>query len=126
MNDVIEISPEEKEIYETFGFRWLEEKTVHRGRTHHLKLVMVLDTNNPHSHELKALAEHYDAYNQKRKYYEEMEFTTILLLFLLFIIPGILYIVYKLNQKKRFAEYNAEIEIQKGKLLEKAKPLLRY
>ncbi|HNX15826.1 MAG TPA: hypothetical protein PKO28_00400 [Bacilli bacterium] len=126
MEDEVVIFPDKRWIYEAFGFRWVEDKTVRSGPLHLLKSVMILDRSNPHADELKAFMEQYDALEHKRKYYEDIDFLLALLCFLLFIIPGIIYVAFKLNQKQKIEEHNYFIEIDQKKLIEKAKPLLQF
>ena len=78
----------------------------------------------PNYDELVRLEGKYDAYENEKQKYEEMDLEVALVLYLLLLVPGIIYIVHKSKQKKEITEYNKALEQRMDKILEKAKALL--
>ena len=78
----------------------------------------------PNYDELVRLEEKYDAYENEKQKYEEMDLEVALVLYLLLLVPGIIYIVHKSKQKKEITEYNKALQQRMDKILEKAKALL--
>ena len=74
--------------------------------------------------ELVRLEEKYDAYENEKQKYEEMDLEVALVLYLLLLVPGIIYTVHKSKQKKEITEYNKALQQRMDKILEKAKALL--
>ena len=78
----------------------------------------------PNYDELVRLEGKYDAYENEKQKYEEMDLEVALVLYLLLLVPGIIYTVHKSKQKKEITEYNNAIQQRMDKILEKAKALL--
>lgn len=78
----------------------------------------------PNYDELVRLEEKYDAYENEKQKYEEMDLEVALVLYLLLLVPGIIYTVHKSKQKKEIEEYNNAIQQRMDKILEKSKALL--
>lgn len=77
-----------------------------RGRSTSHYQIMARETSMEHYNELRKLESQYESAKSQIKSYNSMEFTTVLLLLLIFIIPGVIYIAYKTNQKKFINENN--------------------
>lgn len=78
----------------------------------------------PNYDELVRLEGKYDAYENEKQKYEEMDLEVALVLYLLLLFPGIIYTVHKSKQKKEITEYNKALQQRMDKILEKAKALL--
>lgn len=78
----------------------------------------------PNYDELVRLEGKYDAYENEKQKYEEMDLEVALVLYLLLLVPGIIYTVHKSKQKKEITEYNKALQQRMDKILEKAKALL--
>lgn len=61
---------------------------------------------------MRKLESEYESAKSQIKSYSSMEFTTVLLLLLIFIIPGVIYIAYKTNQKNSINENNEISEVE--------------
>ncbi|MDE7163822.1 MAG: hypothetical protein K2O04_00140 [Clostridiales bacterium] len=113
-----------KEEYLKFGWTHTEDTQVHRGRGYKPAYVLARDKDMPNYNALTQLENEYFHLKHSKKTYNSMEWDNILLAFALFIIPGIIYVAVKLNQKKKIEEHNAEIQRQMNAVVSKAKPLL--
>ena len=78
----------------------------------------------PNYDEIVRLEGKYDAYENEKQKYEEMDLEVALVLYLLLLVPGIIYTVHKSKQKKEITEYNKALQQRMDKILEKAKALL--
>lgn len=85
---------------------------------------MERDKDMPNYDELVRLEGKYDAYENEKQKYEEMDLEVALVLYLLLLVPGIIYTVHKSKQKKEITEYNKALQQRMDKILEKAKALL--
>ena len=113
-----------KEEYLNFGWVHTEDTQVHQGRGYKPAYVLVRDKDMPHYSELCKLETEYFHLKSSKKHYSSMEWDNVLLAFALFLIPGILYVTFKLRQKKRIKQHNEEMEKQMRAVVAKAKPLL--
>lgn len=68
--------------------------------------IMERDTEIPNYEEYCKLEADYEKAKKSIKYYDPIEISTLLLLFLLFIFPGICYILYKNNEKADIENHN--------------------
>ena len=89
-----------------FGWQPTQETSRRSGRITHYYQIMARETSNPHYNEYRRLEINYEAARGKLKYYDSMEFSTVILLLLLLIIPGVLYITFKLIQKNNIKNHN--------------------
>ena len=78
----------------------------------------------PNYDELVRLEGKYDAHENEKQKYDEMDLEVALVLYLLLLVPGIIYTVHKSKQKKEITEYNKALQQRMDKILEKAKALL--
>ena len=103
-------------INDLTAFGWQATQTASRrsGRSSHTVQIMARETTMPHYNDYRRLEENYETAKGNKKYYNSMEGLTVLLLFLIFIIPGIIYVAYKSNQKANIEEHNHQCEIQGG------------
>ena len=113
-----------KDEYLNFGWKHTEDTQIHSGRSYHKAYVLARDKDMPKYKELTDLENEYFNLKRKKKTYNSMEWENVLLAFALFIIPGIIYVSVKLNQKKKINEHNAEIQKQMYAVAAKAKELL--
>lgn len=122
---------EEKEVYGditpylNFGWKDTGRTNWHRsGRSTTTYKIIARDTQRENYNILKSLENQYFLINNRKKYYESMEFGTVALLLLLFIFPGIIYIVYKRKQKEKYDDINYQCNKEQTEIIEKARKLL--
>jgi len=84
---------------------------------------MARETSMEHYNELRKLESEYESAKSQIKSYNSMEFTTVLLLLLIFIIPGVIYIAYKTIQKNSINENNQNCRSRMQKAVTDAKRL---
>lgn len=114
-----------KDIKVSFGWKVKDFYTRRSGRVGHRTIFrMERDKDMPNYDELVRLEEKYDAYENEKQKYEEMDLEVALVLYLLLLVPGIIYTVHKSKQKKEITEYNKALQQRMDKILEKAKALL--
>ena len=113
-----------KEDYLNFGWKHTEDTQVHIGRGFKPAYVLARDTDMPNYKSITQLENEYFHLKRTKKTYVPMEGLNVLLAFLCLIVPGIIYVALKLNQKKRIREHNAEIQKQMNAVVVKAKALL--
>jgi hypothetical protein len=109
MIETKEIGLYEKDyIDDLTAFGWQPTQTTSRrsGRSSYTVQIMARETSMPHYNDYRRLEEDYEAAKAKRKYYSSMEISTVFLLLLLLIIPGVLYIVFKKCQKADIKDHN--------------------
>lgn len=91
-----------------FGWQPTQETAERYGRTTKRYQIMVRETSIPNYNEYKKLEDEYESAKCNLKTYDGMEFSTVLLLLLLFIIPGVIYITVKVKQKYTIEDNNQE------------------
>ena len=90
------------------AFGWQKvEKVTRDGKDYQ---VLTRDTNLPNYEQLKSLEEKYNAARQNADAYEEANPFITFLLFILFIFPGVLYLVKKAKEKKTILANNKKQE----------------
>ncbi|MDE5562797.1 MAG: hypothetical protein K2J01_04550 [Clostridiales bacterium] len=115
---------ENKDELMHFGWVHTEDTEVHEGRGYKPAYVMARDKNMPNYAAITALEKHYFNLKHTKKTYTPMEASNVLLAFVAFIIPGVLYVTFKSKQKKRIKEHNAAAQKQMDEIVAKAKLLL--
>lgn len=118
--------------YENFGWKLVNTKTSthsHSRGPHHYttkstSYILHRDTDMPNYKLIKAYEDKYFYLKNQRKYYKKADPSTAFLLFILFVIPGIIYLSIKSSKKKRINEHNNRISKEIDETLEKAKELL--
>lgn len=115
-----------EEVFEYLNFGWVhtEDTSVRSGRSSHTEHVLARDTNRPNYRLIVALERKYFALRSQLKTYQPMDGWLSVLLFLLFIVPFVLYLLIKQFQKTNIEEHNAEIRRQMRKVLDEVKPLV--
>src|SRR5574344_564478 len=107
-----------------FGWRVSSEKITHRARGQSMiSYVMVRNTSLPHYQELVNLENEYQEGCGELKQYHEADGLDAILLLLLFIIPGVLYILVKCLQKHHVNKHNKEVLAKMNEALVKARAL---
>ena len=91
-----------------FGWQPTEEVTEKHGRSSQRYQVMARETTMPNYNKYHDLEMEYEDAKSSIRTYNSMEFSTLLVLFLLLIIPCVLYIVFKNIQKARIKKNNNE------------------
>lgn len=118
--------------YKNFGWKLAGTK-IHMERhshgPHHSTRQVTLytlhrDTDMPNYKLIKAYEDKYFYLKNQKKSYKSVDKDVATLLFLVLIIPGVIYLSIKSAQKKRINEYNARISEQIDETLAKAKELL--
>lgn len=105
------------------AFGWEPTQTTSRreGRCTYDYQIMARDTSMAHYNDYKQLEEVYKTNKANIKTYIEAEFTTALLLLLVFLIPGIIYIAYKSTQKASIGSHNDYCRLQMQKAVQAAR-----
>ena len=112
-------------VYENFGWKYTQD--AHRGRTTYN--ILARDMDMPNYRLIKALDDKYFSLKAKKKVYtpiydEPINFLVMFLLLILFVVPLVLYLVFKGIQKSKIKEHNADLERQMEECLKEAKALL--
>lgn len=112
-------------IEDLSAFGWQPTQTTSRrsGRSTSTYQIMARETSMPHYNDYRRLEEKYEASKANMKYYSPMELSTAGLLLLLLIIPGVLYIAFKMNQKSNINNYNDECKRQMKSAVVSAKEI---
>jgi len=125
------VETEDITLENILAFGWLktQEYTERRtsGRSIHSWTVYVLvrNINMPKHQEIAELESMYrDAAGTIKRNYPEIEATTAILLFLILIVPGILYIYLKQNKKKEMIEANNLARKKMDEILDNARRLI--
>lgn len=107
-----------------FGWQHTGTERVHSGRTQRTEYILARDKNMPNYATLVRLEGEYFNLKRTKKVYNPMEGSHVLIAFAFFIVPGIIYVTFKLKQKKRINEHNAAVQKQMDAIVAKARPLL--
>ncbi|MFA6874730.1 MAG: hypothetical protein WCR16_03870 [Bacilli bacterium] len=115
-----EVPNSEAGVYSSFG--WEKEKEVHRFRSI-AKAVLVRDKSRNNYAQLCQLEEEYQDYRNQIQPVPEIDVLTAILLFLLLIVPGILYVEIKKQKKGEILEENEEVKERMDTIIQKAEAL---
>lgn len=89
-----------------FGWQTTQESHERFGHSTRRYQIMARDMSIEHYNDLIKLENDYETAKSQIKSYSSMEFGIVILLLLLFIIPGVIYIAFKNNQKNAINENN--------------------
>ena len=109
--------------YQDFGWTLINEVRVRHGRRHVKEYVLERNKDMEHYNEIKQLEAQYYNLNSKIKSEVKISFSTVFVLLLLLIIPGIIYIVYFQNKNKQIRENNSKLSKQMNQIKQKVKVL---
>ena len=112
-------------VYESFGWQYTQD--VRRGRSSYNLLARDMDM--PNYPLIKALDDKYFALKAQKKVYtpiyeEPINFLVMFLLLISFVIPLVIYLLFKGRQKARIQDHNAELEREMENILKEARSLL--
>ncbi len=118
-------SSEKEEINDNLAFGWqaTQETSVKTGKTHHMETILAREMNIPHYNEYVQLEKQYYSLKSQFKYYESMEPFTVACYLLFLIIPGVLYIIFRLKKKKKIEKFNNSLKEQMAKTVDQARNL---
>ena len=106
--------------YLDFGWEYTEDVRKRGGKGHHYNAsVLSRDTSMPHYFEIVRLENEYFYLKGQLREYNPASPLVAIILFLLFIIPGIIYLAVKSNQKTRIAIHNSHIKRKMNDILYK-------
>lgn len=88
-----------------FGWQKTEVIQERHGRSTYDYQILAREKDMPNYEKLSSLEKRYELAKSNLRTYSGIDFLTALLLFLLFIVPGVIYVVYK-NTKKEEIETN--------------------
>ena len=114
----------EVEEYLKFGWKHTEDTRVRVGRSSHTRHILARDKDMPNYRLIAALENKYFTLKSQKKYYNSIDPLWCLVAFLVFIVPGIIYVVVKHNQKKNIEAHNYAIQRQMDAVLAEVKPLI--
>ncbi len=121
------MSEEENDNYifdlPAFGWQVTETKTEFAGELLIGYQVFARDKDMPNYNELLELEKEYEKTRNQMAIYDEIDPTIACILFFLLIIPGIIYICYKSNQKNTIEEQNKPYLKAMKDIVEKAKAI---
>ena len=97
-----------KYIDDLTAFGWQKTQTAvqRHGRTSSNYQIFARETTMPNYEQIKDLEDKYETAKNSFKHYERASISTAFLLLLLFILPGVLYIVYKTTKKNAINDNN--------------------
>ena len=110
--------------YLKFGWQHTEDTYERTGRLSVKKHVLVRDKDMPNYRLIVALEKKYFTLKSQMKTYSPVDFGWCLIAFLLFIVPGVIYLIVKSNQKHDIEMHNFTIQKQMNEVLAEVKPLL--
>lgn len=117
----------EKEHEQMIQFGWfVKDAMTERSQHGHQRLVYIMarDKDREHYDELVKLEQKYRSYKNSLQEYKPMDEGITILLYLLFIIPGVIYTVYKANQKSEVTSHNNDMIARMKKTDNEAKKYL--
>lgn len=85
---------------------------------------MIRDKDSANYQELSKLEKEYLSYKHSIRQYQPMDAVLTIVLYLFFLIPGILYTIYKTKEKNEITSSNNELKIKMEKKVQEAKKYL--
>ncbi len=107
-----------------FGWKLMETKRVHHGPHHSTRYVLSRDKQMPNYEKISSLERQYASLKGQLKTYEPMDPLIGIATFVLLVIPFIIYVLFKRNQKKDIEEHNINIRRRMSAVLKEVQPLL--
>lgn len=110
-------------IEDLLNFGWQRTQQTREGsvRVHHNYQILARETTKDNYNVYRRYEVDYENAKAELKVYDEMEFSTVLLLLICFIVPGVLYIAYKLNQKSSINSHNNNCKSKMQEAVKNAK-----
>ena len=118
--DIIEINDNK-----LFGYKVVREETIKSGKTDVEYVIMERDKNLRNYITLKNLEDAYYKAKNNIKEYKPMNEGLALFLFLLLIIPGILYVSKKRKEKKFILKNNQKMKQEMAKIIQEGEQYRR-
>lgn len=118
---------QEKEHSQMMQFGWAVKDVVKESGPHgHYRLVYVMtrDKDRENYDKLVKLEQKYRTYNNSMKTYKEMDEGLTIFLYLLLIIPGVVYTIYKAKEKNEIEAWNESLASKMNKLVKEAEHYL--
>ena len=113
------------EDLESFGWEKTEKVSTGYGRNHSAHYVLVRDTEMADYEKICNLEKKYETAKHNMKCYDYLEPEIIVLLFILFIIPGIIYVCYTLENKRKIELNNYWCQEEMNAAKDAAKKLIK-
>lgn len=110
-------------IYLCFGWKFAGLEQVRKGRHHIARHIYQRDKNMPNYAQLALLEQDYWSLKASKKEEPEYSFMLSLILLLLFIIPGVFYIVVKFAELGDVRKYNNDLSKRMDEIFQKAETL---
>lgn len=86
--------------------------------------VLERDTKMPNYRRIAALDEEYFNIRGMKRYHTRMSFSTLLLLTICFVVPGVIYLGYRIYRRRKVNKYNEAIQQRMDEIAEEAMSLL--
>ncbi len=116
------------DLYKNFGWQLTDtkEERVRHGRIHRTekKYILVREKNMKNYAIITQLESKYFKLNSQKQVYEPMQPVFVFLLFVCFIVPGIVYVAYKDQQHNKIYQYNKQLDEQKKKIVQQVQSLI--
>lgn len=112
------------EDYKKFGWEFAEETSVKHGRAHHKGYILTRDMDRPHYREILILETRYFNLKDKLETYEKPDGLAYFVLFLLFLVPGIIFATYQSRKESKIEDWNNKVKNQMYKVEMEAKRFL--
>ena len=99
-----------KYVEDLVAFGWQKTQTAEQrhGKTHSNYQILARETTIPNYEQLRKLEVEYETAKGNILTYEKASISTAFLLLLLFILPGVLYIVFKTSKKNSIMNHNQQ------------------
>ena len=110
--------------YIYFGWQHTKDEYHRSGRSSWMSRIFARDMDMPNYKSIAELERKYFALKGQKKTYEPISVKWCFVALLCFLVPGIIYIAVKVNQKKRIREHNEQLQKQMDAVLALVKPLL--
>lgn len=110
--------------YEKFGWKHTEDASRGTGPCHRTVKILARDKDMKNYQKIKALEDKYFSLKTQKRTYNPVDPSICIILFILFLIPGFIYVYYKDKQKQSIEYENKRIQSQMDLILKQVKPLL--
>lgn len=124
MNIETKTTRQNYEEYLNFGWEHTEDAMVRCGKHHRTEHILARDKDMENYRVLEALENKYFKLKEQKQSYNPIDGGICFALFVLFIIPGILYVCYKSKQKEHIYAHNRSLQSQMDVVVKEAKELL--
>lgn len=111
------------EQLKAFGWKHTQNQKQQEGRCLRDYAIMARDLDMPRFPEYYRLEQEYESYRKQLRVYQPLDSYTLMICFLILIVPGIVYFTFKMVQKSKIKKFNNELRAKMTQIVNEAKKI---